>query len=248
VAQPISFGKSRRDNKRNSRKYPDESCTICYPPNQPLDFFINFWQWFKTEFSTISYSGLTQFYFYNLITNDSLAKQHSIIQKLIFTIRYTKPLSIDNIFVKLTIALRTFDLFTKKPFEYYLDQDNICIPISGYSTPQSAYTFKYQTDLLFINEDLALETLFELPNLQHQENTMADADDVLNYLKSNMNQNIIRVEPFYGDGTQDPISWLTAFDKASRVNNWRDEKLIRMLNGHLLDEAEEWWSNYYEVK
>src|SRR5436309_4951422 len=76
---------------------------------------------------------------------------------------------------------------------------------------------------------------------------MADADDVLNYLKSNMNQNIIHVEPFYGDGTQDPISWLTAFDKASRVNNWRDEKLIRMLNGHLLDEAEEWWSNYYEA-
>ena len=48
---------------------------------------------------------------------------------------------------------------------------------------------------------------------------MADTNIIMDYLRTNMNQNILQVEPFYGDETQDPITWLTAFDKASKVNN-----------------------------
>ena len=32
-------------------------------------------------------------------------------------------------------------------------------------------------------------------------------------------KNLIKIEPFKGDGTQDPIDWLKEFDRATKANN-----------------------------
>jgi hypothetical protein len=64
--------------------------------------------------------------------------------------------------------------------------------------------------------------------------------DVLKYLKSNLNNNTLRVEPFFGDGLQDPLTWMTNFAKACKVNDWDDNKAVVIFNALFQDEAEEW--------
>src|SRR6185437_10499457 len=52
-------------------------------------------------------------------------------------------------------------------------------------------------------------------------NTMATAADVLHYLQENEKENmVLRVDPFKGDRTQDPLTWLEDFNKAAQANKW----------------------------
>jgi hypothetical protein len=73
---------------------------------------------------------------------------------------------------------------------------------------------------------------------------MADAQAVLDYLRSNLNNNVMRIDPFFGDGTQDPLTWYTAFTKARKSNGWERAKSFQMFAAHLQDEADDWWSTY----
>ena len=57
----------------------------------------------------------------------------------------------------------------------------------------------------------------------------------------------MKVSQFSGDGTQDPIDWSRSFTKAVQVNDWKEEKLARMITAHMIDEAEEWWDDYYDT-
>ena len=116
--------------------------------------------------------------------------------------------------------------------------------------------------LLYTDEPLDLKSLFTSPiistpnspiftppNFNPNNNiTMTTPKDIHEYFEKNplsSHSNILRVEPFSGDGTQDPIPWMTAFEKAMMVNLWEDKKLIRMISAYLQDEAEEWWTAYY---
>jgi hypothetical protein len=73
---------------------------------------------------------------------------------------------------------------------------------------------------------------------------MATPQNVLDYLKNNMNNSIMRAESFFGDGTQDPVSWFVTFSKTRKANGWEAEKALRMFSAHLQDEADDWWNTY----
>ena len=47
---------------------------------------------------------------------------------------------------------------------------------------------------------------------------MTTTQQVYNYFQEYQMSNIIKVEPFSDNGTQDPISWLTTFEKTIMVN------------------------------
>ncbi|RHZ73410.1 hypothetical protein Glove_231g24 [Diversispora epigaea] len=72
------------------------------------------------------------------------------------------------------------------------------------------------------------------------ENEMANA--VLDYLEDNLhNHTSFRVDPFYGDGTRDPLQWMIHFEKVTRSNAWDEAKKIRKYATYLEDDAEEWY-------
>jgi hypothetical protein len=69
---------------------------------------------------------------------------------------------------------------------------------------------------------------------------MATNNEIYNYLRNNLSSNVLRVDTFFGDDTQDPFTWWENFTKAASVNQWTGEKYHRMLNAHLREEAEDW--------
>ncbi|RHZ54566.1 hypothetical protein Glove_426g65 [Diversispora epigaea] len=70
------------------------------------------------------------------------------------------------------------------------------------------------------------------------EDEMANA--ILDYLEDNLhNHTSLRVDPFYGDGTQDPLQWMLHFEKVARSNAWDEAKKIRKYVTYLEDDAEE---------
>ena len=74
---------------------------------------------------------------------------------------------------------------------------------------------------------------------------MATLDNVYDYLRANLTPSILKLETFFGDGTQDPYTWQTSFDKAVTANSWDAPKARLMLAAHLQEEAEDWWNDYY---
>ncbi|RHZ85472.1 hypothetical protein Glove_65g23 [Diversispora epigaea] len=70
------------------------------------------------------------------------------------------------------------------------------------------------------------------------EDEMANA--VLDYLEDNLhNHTSLRVDPFYGDGTQDPLQRMLHFEKVARSNAWDEAKKIRKYTTYLEDDAKE---------
>ncbi|RHZ82602.1 hypothetical protein Glove_108g69 [Diversispora epigaea] len=53
------------------------------------------------------------------------------------------------------------------------------------------------------------------------------------------NHTSLRIDPFYGDGTQDPLQWMLHFEKVARSNAWDEAKKIRKYATYLEDDAEE---------
>jgi hypothetical protein len=70
---------------------------------------------------------------------------------------------------------------------------------------------------------------------------MTNAATVLEYLEDNMQGGqALRIQPFYGDGTQDPLQWMAHFEKVARSNAWAEAKKIRKYATFLEEDAEEW--------
>ncbi|RHZ86105.1 hypothetical protein Glove_54g130 [Diversispora epigaea] len=54
------------------------------------------------------------------------------------------------------------------------------------------------------------------------------ANIIIDYLEDNLhNHTSLRVDPFYGDGTQDPFQWMLHFEKVAHSNAWDEAKKIR---------------------
>ncbi|HVI20426.1 MAG TPA: hypothetical protein VM660_00015, partial [Bacillus sp. (in: firmicutes)] len=52
---------------------------------------------------------------------------------------------------------------------------------------------------------------------------------------------VIKIEPFHGKKTEDPVSWLAAFNRAKTTNQWRDDRRVDIAAGYLRGEAAEWF-------
>ncbi|RHZ85292.1 hypothetical protein Glove_67g8 [Diversispora epigaea] len=67
------------------------------------------------------------------------------------------------------------------------------------------------------------------------------ANTIIDYLEDNLHNNTsLRIDPFYEDGTQDPLQWMLHFEKVARSNAWDEVKKIRKYATYLEDDAEVW--------
>ena len=70
---------------------------------------------------------------------------------------------------------------------------------------------------------------------------MATIQNVFDYLTDNDKGGmLLRIEPFRGDGTQDPLTWLDDFNRAAQANKWNLARKKDILAAFLRDNAEEW--------
>ena len=190
---------------------PDLSCSICYPPTTPHFIFLRFWDWYQTRFPAISYSNQAQLHLDRLLQNNNLLRRDQIVRRLIFSIRYSQNFSLTSAIIHILYTFETTNLLSTEPSE----TESLASPERSISpiTP-TAFTFSNTFDnLLFNQEDLHLDQLFQ------ETNMVKTTDEVYDLVNKKINNIIIRVPPYSGDGTQDPFDWIKDFTKAIQVNN-----------------------------
>jgi hypothetical protein len=57
-------------------------------------------------------------------------------------------------------------------------------------------------------------------------------------------KNLIKIDAFKGDGSQDPIDWLDEFDRAAKANHWSSERQLELAKAYMKGIAEEWVKIY----
>ncbi|RHZ54329.1 hypothetical protein Glove_428g6 [Diversispora epigaea] len=96
-----------------------------------------------------------------------------------------------------------------------------------------------------LNQQLAEAHLTASDSSDSSDNDTEDemANAVLDYLEDNLHNHIsLRVDPFYGDGTQDPLQWMLHFEKVARIaNDMADWAAWRA--GFVEKYCNTWWKN-----
>ena len=49
---------------------------------------------------------------------------------------------------------------------------------------------------------------------------------------------LFKIESFWGDGTQDPITWLENFEQATKANRWNAECQLELASAYLKDNTQ----------
>jgi hypothetical protein len=80
------------NSEQQLKLFFDPSCPLCYPNSYSPDLsFYNFWNWFATKFSAITYTSYTREHFYEFMTSSTYNTQNQILEQLILTIRFANP-------------------------------------------------------------------------------------------------------------------------------------------------------------
>jgi hypothetical protein len=248
----IDFPELTKEAKQ--QRQIDESCIICYPPIVIINrFFKHFWNWFYITFPATSFSSRTYLYFYQYARNPTYYRNS--IEKLLLSIRYSEPVHFDRLLEETITAFGIYYSFVFDPADIDIIQPSpsLDIPFSTqpnidnlfeetssnssehiFNTPSTISENDYFSDF----EEFNLDLLF------HENIMAATPHDILNYLRSGNNNQILHIEPFFGDGTQDPLTWWVAFTKARKSNRWQEAKAYQMFAAYLQDEANDWWTTY----
>ncbi|RHZ78181.1 hypothetical protein Glove_166g133 [Diversispora epigaea] len=120
---------------------------------------------------------------------------------------------------------------------------HVVTPPNNWDQLQNIRTFYQPLDFNLINQQLAEAHLTASDSSDSSDTDTEDemANAVLDYLEDNLhNHTSLRVDPFYGDGTQDPLQWMIHFEKVARSNAWDEAKKIRKYATYLEDDVEEW--------
>ena len=225
----------------------DDSCIICYPITTVIPKnFQNFYQWYCAEYPVSDFSGKSLEYFYQIsqiYTQFNLPQYKNTIFKLIFSFRYSSsPGNLTDIIRSIASLTIYTSCFHRNPFslpaefeeedrlhkdfEDYSDSIENLFALTPVNTPQPSPTLL----------PTRLPTPLPLPI-----NAMTTAHDVLNYLREHEKGGmLLRIEPFKGDGTQDPLTWIEDFNKASQANKWNLGRKKDILAAFLRDNAEDW--------
>ncbi|RHZ85421.1 hypothetical protein Glove_66g179 [Diversispora epigaea] len=102
---------------------------------------------------------------------------------------------------------------------------------------QNIRTFYQPLDFNLLNQQLAEAhlTTSDSSDSSDTEDEMANA--IIDYLEDNLHNNTsLRIDPFYGDGTQNPLQWMIHFEKVARNNAWDEAKKIRKYTTYLEDD------------
>ncbi|RHZ51621.1 hypothetical protein Glove_476g25 [Diversispora epigaea] len=119
----------------------------------------------------------------------------------------------------------------------------VVTPPNNWDQLQNIRTFYQPIDFNLLNQQLAETRLTASDSSDSSDTDTEDemANAVLDYLEDNLyNHTSLRVDPFYGDGTQAPLQWMLHFEKVARSNAWDEAKKIRKYATYLEDDAEEW--------
>ena len=69
----------------------------------------------------------------------------------------------------------------------------------------------------------------------------ADAINTLvTALQNRCEQTLITVEPFKGDSSQDPYTWITEFERAAQANHWENDRKLQLASVYLKGIAADW--------
>ncbi|RHZ73409.1 hypothetical protein Glove_231g22 [Diversispora epigaea] len=118
----------------------------------------------------------------------------------------------------------------------------VVTPPNNWDQLQNIRTFYQPIDFNLLNQQLAEAHLTASDSSDSSDTDTEDemANTVLDYLEDNLhNHTSLRVDPFYRDGTQDPLQWMLHFEKVARSNAWDEAKKIRKYATYLEDDAEE---------
>ncbi|RHZ48437.1 hypothetical protein Glove_551g6 [Diversispora epigaea] len=122
----------------------------------------------------------------------------------------------------------------------------VATPSNNWDQLQNFKTFYQPLNFNLLNCQLAKVNLDIVSDSSVSSDTDTEdemANAVLDYLKDNLHNHIsLRVDPFYGDGTQDPLQWMIYFEKVTCSNAWDVAKKIRKYATYLKDDAEEWYN------
>ncbi|RHZ79445.1 hypothetical protein Glove_146g21 [Diversispora epigaea] len=119
----------------------------------------------------------------------------------------------------------------------------VVTPPNNWDQLQNIRTFYQPINFNLLNQQLAEAHLTTSDSSDSSDTDTEDemANAVLDYLEDNLHNHIsLRVDPFYGDGTQDPLQWMLHFEKVTCSNAWDEAKKIRKYATYLEDDAEEW--------
>ena len=74
----------------------------------------------------------------------------------------------------------------------------------------------------------------------------ADAINALaTALQNGREQTLITVEPFKGDGSQDPYTWITEFERAAQANQWENDRKLQLASVYLKGIAADWYRSLH---
>ncbi|RHZ53320.1 hypothetical protein Glove_443g7 [Diversispora epigaea] len=97
----------------------------------------------------------------------------------------------------------------------------VVTPPNNWDQLQNIRTFYQPIDFNLLNQQLAEAHLTASDRSDSSDTNTEDemANAILDYLEDNLhNHTSLRVDPFYGDGTQDPLQWMLHFEKVARSN------------------------------
>src|SRR5437868_3536808 len=231
--------------------------------------FESFWTWFSVEYPALYYTSHTQDYFLALINNPNTPNTWTLIAHLLLSIRYFKePKPYDQARQEIYTVLTLTNSFQDDPFDVvYNISETADSQTAEYQTAQSNSSDEeedFGLELLFNQPQLQ-----QLPLNQPQQGYMAQANqqniqdltnaltqliaalpNTNNALTNNTNaiNNPPRREarvidlPYYYGGNQDPITWLTEFNKACNANGITDANKLQVAPAYLKGAAATWWT------
>jgi hypothetical protein len=160
--------------------HQDFSCPRCYPPQRNSHRFVNFWCWFSAENPARGYTSQTQQAVEDLYYATHVDDIWDAVTSIVFSIRYQwQPRAYPELCQEIYRAATLTNRFDLDPFEeLYQVSESFVAPESS-SEEGSLDDQDYQQlfiqhvpnpGLLFENEDLNLDLLFEQENdMAHQQ-------------------------------------------------------------------------------
>ncbi|TMI92781.1 MAG: hypothetical protein E6H08_11560, partial [Bacteroidetes bacterium] len=227
-------------------------CRACYPNNIPVTStrFNTFWNWISHTHGAGLYNGYTRsaFEHFNLQFNNphtTLNEQSEITIQLIRSIRFrdTETPIVElcyyfhNLFIN-TNGFRnpiTTALVNRAQERYRNPAGSPVYSPTRSLTPVASPTHTPPGTPPLVN-----------PNPIQMADAAAVRDGLIAVFGAQgahirPENNVIKLDFFYGKKTEDPVSWLAAFNKAKETNNWRDERRVKIAAGYLKGEAAEWY-------
>ena len=235
-------------------------CSVCYPnPPTVSNQFTTFWTWISREHGANKSNGYTKSAFESFSTlittpdttlTDLAQLTIFLLQSIRFTNLDTPIVELSFYFHRLFIATNgyrnpvTTQLLNQARRRYlFPSPTSVSNPTSPVYTPTSSPVNTPPR----VNTPPLVTPPPVNPNPLITMATGAEMTALFNGIFGATGENVrpegnvLKVEPFYGKKTEDPVTWLAAFNRAITTNQWKDNRRVAIASGYLRGEAAEWF-------